>query len=66
MVKDKFEEFKKMGLSVFSAWLELVKDGKENRNFIDLPFEEIRLTQDINKVIMVHTPRFFEKNFTFY
>ena len=42
-----------------------LKDGKENRNFIDLPFEEIRLTQDINKVIMVHTPRFFEKNFEF-
>ena len=40
-----------------------LKDGKENRNFIDLPFEEIRLTQDINKVIMVHSPRFFEKNF---
>ena len=37
--------------------------AKENRNFIDLPFEEIRLTQDINKVIMVHSPRFFEKNF---
>ena len=28
-----------------------------------MPFEEIRLTQDINKVIMVHSPRFFEKNF---
>ena len=40
-----------------------LKDGRENRNFIDLPFEEIRLTQDINKVIMVHTPKFFEKNF---
>ena len=40
-----------------------LKDGKENRNFIDLPLEEIRLTQDINKVIMVHSPRFFEKNF---
>lgn len=40
-----------------------LKDGRENRNFIDLPFEEIRLTQDINKVIMVHSPRFFEKNF---
>lgn len=33
MVKDKFEEFKKMGLSVFSAWLELVKDGKENPEY---------------------------------
>ena len=40
-----------------------LKAGRENRNFIDLPFEEIHLTQDINKVIMVHSPKFFEKNF---
>ena len=40
-----------------------LKDGKENRNFINLPFEEIYLTQDINKAIMVHSKRFFEKNY---
>lgn len=38
-----------------------LKNG-ENRNFIDLPFEEIRITKDINKVIMIHTKKFFEKN----
>ena len=39
-----------------------LKAGKENRNFIDLPYEKIHLTQDINKVIMVHSKKFFEKN----
>ena len=39
-----------------------LKKGGPNRNFIDLPYKEIELTQDINKVIMVHTAQFFEKH----
>lgn len=39
-----------------------LKSGGKYRNFIDLPYEEVRLTQDINKVIMVHSEKFFEKN----
>ena len=36
--------------------------NKEQRNFINLPYEPIKLTKDINKVIMVHSKSFFEKN----
>ena len=39
-----------------------LKKGGPNRNFIDLPYKEIELTQDINKVIMVHTAEFFEEH----
>lgn len=39
-----------------------LKAGRENRNFIDLPYEEVILTQDINKVIMVHSEEFFKEN----
>lgn len=39
-----------------------LKAGAEYRNFIDLPYKETILTQDINKVCLVHTPAFFEKN----
>lgn len=39
-----------------------LRAGRENRNFIDLPLKEIKMSQDINKVIMVHSKRFFEKN----
>jgi Cof subfamily protein (haloacid dehalogenase superfamily) len=39
-----------------------LKGGGTNRNFIDLPLKEIRMSQDINKVIMVHSKKFFEKN----
>lgn len=39
-----------------------LKAGFEHRNFIDLPYEEVMLTQDINKVIMVHSKKFFEEN----
>ena len=37
-----------------------LKKGGPHRNFIDLPYKEITLTQDINKVILVHTAQFFE------
>lgn len=39
-----------------------LKSAQKQRNFIDLPYEEVLLTQDINKVIMVHSKHFFEKN----
>lgn len=39
-----------------------LKKGGPNRNFIDLPYEEIKLNQDINKVVLVHDEKFFEKN----
>ena len=39
-----------------------LKAGSKYRNFIDLPYEEVRLTQDINKVIMVHSEKFFKQN----
>ncbi|MGN1277535.1 MAG: Cof-type HAD-IIB family hydrolase [Floccifex sp.] len=39
-----------------------LKAGMEHRNFINLPYEEVKLTQDINKVILVQTGDFFEKN----
>lgn len=39
-----------------------LKKGGPHRNFIDLPYKEIELTQDINKVIMVHTAEFFEEH----
>lgn len=39
-----------------------LKVGSKYRNFIDLPYEEVRLTQDINKVIMVHSEKFFKQN----
>lgn len=39
-----------------------LKKGGPHRNFIDLPYEKIKLTQDINKVIMVHTAQFFEEH----
>ncbi|MDD7281884.1 Cof-type HAD-IIB family hydrolase [Floccifex sp.] len=39
-----------------------LKAGIENRNFINLPYKENEFTQDINKVIMVHSKSFFEKN----
>lgn len=39
-----------------------LKSGGKYRNFIDLPYEEVRLTQDINKVIMVHSEKFFKDN----
>lgn len=39
-----------------------LKAGGRYRNFINLPYEEVRLTQDINKVIMVHSEKFFKQN----
>lgn len=39
-----------------------LKSGGKYRNFINLPYEEVRLTQDINKVIMVHSEKFFKQN----
>lgn len=39
-----------------------LKAGAENRNFINLPYKENTFTQDINKVCLVHAPKFFEKN----
>lgn len=39
-----------------------LKEGKEERNYIELPFRPYEFTQDINKVCMVETPKFFEKN----
>lgn len=39
-----------------------LKAGMEQRNFINLPYEPIKLTKDINKVIMIHSKSFFEKN----
>lgn len=39
-----------------------LKAGSELRNFIDLPYKDISLKQDINKVCLVHSASFFEKN----
>lgn len=39
-----------------------LKSGGKYQNFINLPYEEVRLTQDINKVIMVHSEKFFKQN----
>lgn len=39
-----------------------LKSGAEYRNFIDLPYKDISLQQDINKVCLVHSKAFFEKN----
>lgn len=39
-----------------------LKSGQELRNFIDLDFKPYVFEQDINKVCLVKTPKFFEKN----
>lgn len=39
-----------------------LKSGAAYRNFIDLPYKDISLQQDINKVCLVHSKAFFEKN----
>ena len=39
-----------------------LKAGASHRNFIDLPYKDIILTQDINKVCLVHSASFFDKN----
>lgn len=39
-----------------------LKAGASHRNFIDLPYKDITLTQDINKVCLVHSASFFDKN----
>lgn len=39
-----------------------LKTNNSKRNFIDLPFKEITFTQDINKVVLVHSEKFFDKH----